>query len=496
MDRQYRIHKHLFLLITCILMLSLLLPGCGGGAVVDEGEKGEVITQEEETTSELGEEEATVTTPDIIFFNGQVLTMETNMPQVEALAIAGEDILKLGSDDNILALSGPDTQLIDLEGKTLLTGFIDAHTHLFQAYLNDGRTLEDAQEFALQSGITNIGHVSVNEELLGNLLVFEQEGNLRIRTSVYLTAYDACGESLGDWYKSYPPTHNPSKMLRVVGVKLYSDGGTCNRQAFSLNLPEWWVIDDPQGDLYFSAEKLAEILREIQDAGYQAAIHSSGDRAVETVLDAFEILLNGKSNVYRHRIDHNTFLRPDIISRYSEINPIAVIYCAGPMASWLLDDPANPMKEMIESYPDTYPSWILPWRSFLDANPELIVAYHSDWPWVGQGPIPDLFSLVTRKKLMDDGVTIWEPPVWYAAEAINVQEALEIMTIGSAYALFMEEKTGSLKLGKFADLVILSENPMTIDPDEIINIQVLLTMVGGKVEYSAPGHEILHPTLP
>ncbi len=84
-------------------------------------------------------------------------------------------------------------------------------------------------------------------------------------------------------------------------------------------------------------------------------------------------------------------------------------------------------------------------------------------------------------------------PDWLAAKAITVEEALRIMTINGAYALFMEEKIGSLKPGKYADLVILSENPLTIPPDSLIDLQVLLTMVGGNVEYCSPGYEDLCP---
>jgi len=85
---------------------------------------------------------------------------------------------------------------------------------------------------------------------------------------------------------------------------------------------------------------------------------------------------------------------------------------------------------------------------------------------------------------LDDG-SLCEPPDWYLAEAITVEEALPLMTINGAYALFMEEKVGSLKTGKFADLIILSDKPLTVDPDAIIDLEVLMTMVGGGVEYCA-----------
>jgi hypothetical protein len=74
-----------------------------------------------------------------------------------------------------------------------------------------------------------------------------------------------------------------------------------------------------------------------------------------------------------------------------------------------------------------------------------------------------------------------------------VEEALRMMTINGAYALFMEEWIGSLRPGKFADLIVLSEDPLTAGPDTIRDIDVLLTMVGGSVEYCAPGAETVCP---
>ena len=68
-----------------------------------------------------------------------------------------------------------------------------------------------------------------------------------------------------------------------------------------------------------------------------------------------------------------------------------------------------------------------------------------------------------------------------------------MMTIDAAYALFMEEKIGSLKPGKFADPVILSDNPLIVDPNSLIDLEVLMTMVAGRVEHCVPGHEALCP---
>ena len=148
--------------------------------------------------------------PDVIFFNGQVVTMELDMPVVEALAVRGENIVAVGTNEDMLALGRPETSVIDLGGKTLLPGFVDSHNHLF----NDaeglmGLTLEEAQDLALRRGITAIADMFVNDEFLEQMRIFESEGRLRIRTSLYLTHTDNCGNNWGDWYRDQPPVRDP-----------------------------------------------------------------------------------------------------------------------------------------------------------------------------------------------------------------------------------------------------------------------------------------------
>ena len=108
-------------------------------------------------------------------------------------------------------------------------------------------------------------------------------------------------------------------------------------------------------------------------------------------------------------------------------------------------------------------------------------------------PLLHLFSMVTPFEVEGDGLATCDTPAWLTQKTLTLQEALPMMTVEGAYALFREEEVGSLKPGKFADLIILSNNPLTVNPVAIRDIEVLMTMVGGRLEYCAPGHETLCP---
>ena len=415
----------------------------------------------------------------IIFHNGAILTMSETLPQAEAIAIRGEKIEAVGSNEEILALRRPETVVVDLQGHTLMPGFVDPHTHLFndaEQYLD--MTLPEVQQVALENGITTIGDTFVTESFLEEMREFEAAGQLRLRTSLYLVATDNCGRDQGDWWQQYPPTQEPGEMLRIGGIKLFADGGTCERPALSYEL----TPGEGLGDLFLTQEELDELVAEAHGAGFQVVIHAIGDRAIEQAQNGIAAALNGQPNTYRHRIDHNSVIRPDLLARYGEIGIVPVIFGPYPLC-----EPFGPPP------PAEYQTWEWPWRALLEANPGLPVAWHGDDPFFGRvRPLDDLYSLVTRNEVGTEG-QICEAPEWQKMHTLTVDQALPLMTINSAYALFRDSEVGSLEPGKYADLIILSDNPITAEPETILQINVWLTMVGGRVEYCAPDGETVCP---
>ena len=420
--------------------------------------------------------------------------MEADLPQAEALVILGEDILAVGSDQEILALSGPETQVIDLGGRALLPGFVDPHSHFLVNSVDFGDSLEIGQQNTLERGTTTIGDPAMHPGRFGSFLIALESTNLRVRTSLYLMYNTKCSGVLSEgWILDYPPILDPTQMLRFPGIKIFGDkgGSACGLMAMSVALPTELVAESgggPNGDLVLSEEELAQVIAEHQVLGYQVVIHARGDRTVETSLNAIEAALAGQPNTFRHRIDHNDFVRPELLSRFGEVGAVPLL--RGRPEACMINDSSG-----VHPYGEEASLWFYRARSLLDANPGLPVAWHSD-DWSKEyprTPLLDLYDWVTRKQIRDDGVTVCVPPNWLAAEAITVEEALRLMTINAAYALFMEEKVGSLKPGKFADLIILSDNPLTVTSDTLINLEVLMTMVGGRVEHCQAGHEAICP---
>ncbi len=413
----------------------------------------------------------------LVFHNGRVVTLEASLPVAQALAVAGERILAVGDDDTVLALADANTRMVDLDGRALLPGFVDAHTHLFNDAPHWGATPESVQQIGLSNGITSLANLYGVPEFVAEMQALETQGKLRIRTSLYLNYTTNCGDVLGEWYQRYPRNTDTARMLRIFGVKIFADGGSCGRPAISFP----YADQGGHGDLLLSQDELNRAVAAAHARGYQVAIHAQGDRAIDQALNALERALDGQPNALRHRIEHNAFVRAEQRPRYGQLGIVPTLFGAYATCSGIRD---GRYAEVFGPEPLT---WLEDWRSLLDTNPGLHAAWHGDDPWVAPlSPLLELYGFVTRNEVDEDGA-VCQAPDWLKAHAITTEEALSLMTLGAAYALSMEEAVGSLKAGKYADLIVLSQSPLDVAPEAIKDIQLLATLVAGRFEYCQPG---------
>jgi predicted amidohydrolase YtcJ len=440
------IHPGIASLLLTLLLAGLALTACG-----PTGMPREAVDPDQQT----------------IYYNGVVLTMEADPPTAEAIAIRGDSIEGVGTDEEMLALADEQTNLIDLGGRTLMPGFVDAHTHIFNDRGKMDLSLDEAQELALRNGITTLADMFVDRGTLKELQQFDADGFMRVRTSLYLVAADNCGRPQGDRYLDYPPTRVRGEMLRVNGVKIFADGGTCGEPAFSFEIEPGKGL----GDLWFTQNELNELVSEAQTAGYQVAIHAVGDRANIEALTAIEFALDGEPNTYRHRIEHASVVPPEYIPKFGELDVTPVYF----------GEPFSCPEPFGLGVPEPYQAWDQPYASMRSTNLELHIAWSTDTPYGSEDPFVHLFGFVTREDLYQG--QLCAPFPWHEDDKLPVDEALSIMTLQSAYALFREDEVGSLAPGKLADLIVISENPRTIDPEQLPYIKVLLTVVGGNSEY-------------
>jgi predicted amidohydrolase YtcJ len=430
----------------------------------------------------------------IIFHNGNVLTIDDHNRVFDSLAIKDDQILAVGSNKDVLAYRGAHTVVIDLKGRTLIPGFADGHNHFFS---NRPGSLAEAQDFAFMHGFTSMTEMAGDENYIAELMDAEDSGELRIRVNVFPIYNFGVLTDEGElwyawqWYPENGPILGHNRMLRIPGIKVFSDGANVGqRGCFAMREPysqehqqeDWFknICFSEYGDLYFDQAELNEIVADAQAAGFRVAFHTAGDRAIESVLNAIEYALNGQPNDdYRHQIQHSGFLEDDLIPRYQNLDVITSIRghfhsCNSYGFSWEIRTNKYKLPGLgVHAYLETDFNWQRTTYRTLD-------------------PFVNMWSLVTRKEIEENG-NICDASLGIPTDVISIEQALRMMTIEPAYAVSQDDYLGSLEPGKFADIVILAENPLTLQADDLMNNEVLMTMVGGNTEYCKPGQEVYCP---
>ncbi|MBL4574381.1 MAG: amidohydrolase family protein, partial [Gammaproteobacteria bacterium] len=245
-------------------------------------------------------------------------------------------------------------------------------------------------------------------------------------------------------------------------IKVFADGGFTGPAAFTKE--PYLNQGDYRGYLNMPAEELVSHINEIHDAGWQMGIHAIGDAAIELVVDTLVDALTRNP-----REDHRTYL-----NHFSMRPSDATMEKMAEYGIHITQQP-NFTYTLEGRYVANLDGWRLehnnPLRSPMDHG--IHVAISSDILPIG--PLVGIYAAVTRKGMSGR--------VFGADEAITIEEAIAGYTIKGAYLGFEEDIKGSLEPGKLADMIVLSRDILTIDPEEIMDIEIEQTYVGGELVY-------------
>jgi predicted amidohydrolase YtcJ len=529
-------------------------------------------------------------TADVVLLHGKIVTLAPDGAVADALAVRGDRILAVGRSEDIVALAGPQTETIDLGGRTVVPGFADNHYHsigggpgvdlsrarslsdVVDAIARASETPEDevivtnsdwhegqlseqrlpyrddldrattrhpvvvvrgGHEYILngaalakwnvtgttpapaggsigrypdgrldgelvdtakrlvslpdppkmteeetldalskelhrlnEAGLTSIRNASADGEIYGRYLALEKRGDLPVRVSVLLRINaDVDPENIDDALAGFGvgPTDGDA-WVRVAGIKLGVDGGFEGGLMREPYEEPWGKKGTYFGLQTFPTERYIAIVRKLNERGWRVATHAVGDAAIDLVLDAYEKANEDRSIVgKRWTIEHGFLPSEDQLPRMKKLD----IHLSAQDHLYL----AAP--SLVKYWGRKRAERVTPLRSYLDAG--IPVSLGTDTPVVPYPPLWVLYHFITRDTI--------SAGVMGADQEITRDEALRAMALGGAALTFEEDVKGSLEPGKLADLLVLPEDILTCPPERIRDMEVDLTMVGGKIVF-------------
>lgn len=531
---------------------------------------------------------------DLVFRGGTVWTGVPDGPRAQALAVRDGRILVVGSDADVEEVTGPETRVVELGGRALLPGFIDAHTHFIDGgFKLAGVDLRDAatpEEFARRIGVyaatvpagTWITGGDWDHELWGGELprrewvdsltpehpvfVNRLDGHMALANTAAMRAagidageertadpaggaivrdpatgevdgvfkdeamalvgavipepseaeldgalqaaarhalergvtqvHDMAGwQSLETYRRAHARGALPLRVYSVVPIATWERmrdyvaengrgddrlwwGGLKGFVDGSLGSTTAWFYDpydDEPSTSGFMTTDSAELRGWIEGAdaaGLHVMVHAIGDAANDWLLDVYaDVAAANGSRDRRFRIEHAQHLGTGALARFAEQGVIASMqpYHAADDGRWA------EKRIGAERVRTTYA-----FRSLLDRGARL--AFGSDWTVAPLDPVLGIDAAVTRRTI--DGAN---PDGWVPQERLTLEETLRAYTQGAAYAGFMEDRVGRLEPGMLADLVVVSEDLFSREPNELVGVRVDMTVVEGRIAFEHSG---------
>jgi len=259
--------------------------------------------------------------------------------------------------------------------------------------------------------------------------------------------------------------------LRVGALKAFADGSLGSRTAYFFEP----FSDEPANHGLLSAEMqplslMRERMLKADAAGLQVCTHAIGDQAISIILDLYAEVDKAQPGFDRRfRIEHAQHMAAKDFDRFAQLKVIASVqpYHAIDDGRWAEGRIGHDRASRTYAF-----------RTFLDHGVRL--AFGTDWEVAPLNPMLTIYAAVTRATL--DGKN---PGGWFPEQKLTVAEAVQAYTMGSAYAEFQEKEKGSISPGKLADMVLLSDDIFSIDPAKIRDVNVLKTIVGGRLVWDS-----------
>lgn len=571
---------------------TLILAGCGGGG--------------DDSAGVAGAPDAPAVEPaDLVLRGGKVATVDPDLGNAEAIAVNGYQITAVGSNDEISAYVGPETEVIELNGRFAMPGFIEGHGHYMglgrskqildlnqaknwdeivsmvsgavdkaqpgdwifgrgwhqdkwdsvpddavdgvprndtlnavspdnpvalghasghAAFYNDaalavagidndtpdppggtivrtedgratGLMRETAQRLlseavavyegrltpeqmeqidrervmlaadeALKHGVTSFQDAGTSLEGIEFFRKLEEEGNLPVR--LYVMVRRASNEVMDEVLPQYLMLPEGNDFLTVRSIKRQIDGALGAHGAWLLEPYE--DLQDTDGLVLETVEDIERTSEIAVKHGFQVNTHAIGDRAVRETLDLYERAwetMGVEGNDLRWRVEHAQHIDPVDVPRFGALGVIASIQAIHGTS----DGPWIPTRLGDERAKATSQ----PWRDLF--NTGAVITNGTDVPVEPISALSSYYASVSRMMITGER--------FYPEHAMTREEALQTYTINNAYAAFEEDIKGSLTPGKYADIVVLSQDLLTVEEDRIPETTVDITIVGGEVKY-------------
>ena len=323
------------------------------------------------------------------------------------------------------------------------------------------KIIELAAKEVLSKGVTSFQDAGSSFDDVDRFKAAADAGTLGVRLWVMIRqGNDALRQNLA----KYRMVDHADGMLTVRAIKHSIDGALGSRGAWLLE--PYSDKPDDTGDNTTPPATIRDTAKLALEHGYQLCVHAIGDRANRETLDIFEEAFKGRDGkALRWRVEHAQHLHPNDIPRFGKLGVVASmqgIHCTS-------DAPYVPAR--LGNTRAAEGAYV--WQKLMKSG--ALVTNGTDAPVEDVDPIASYYATVSRK--IKDGT------VFYPDQRMSRMEALRSYTINTARAAFEENSKGTLKAGKYADIVVLSKDILTMPEDQIPTAQVMYTIVGGKIQF-------------